>query len=93
MKNNVLKFIKSKNYYLLLAVYVVFLYVGITLSLLRFVGILPMANISGSMSPAVKTGSLSILKKKEYYAPRDIIAFYAKNEAGREEIVTHRVQK
>jgi signal peptidase I len=93
MKNNALKFTKSKKYYLLLVVYVVFVYVGISLSLVRFVGILPMANISGSMSPAVKTGSLSILLKKEYYAPQDIIAFYSKNEAGEEEIVTHRVQK
>lgn len=47
-------------------------------------------NKSNSMSPAITTGSIIVVKKFSQYQVGDMISYYSQIE-GREEIVTHRL--
>jgi signal peptidase I len=90
MLKNVEKIINSALYKWSIIAYVIFVLVVIFFSVDIFSPFHSFTNKSDSMSPAITTGSITIVKSFPNYAIGDAIAYYA-NSNGVEEIVTHRI--
>lgn len=76
----------------------VILYLFIIIGLLTAFTLLPIKNnyqilavMSGSMEPAIKTGSLIVIKPVAEYNIGDVIAFRDTNSKNGKEVITHRI--
>ncbi len=84
---------KKKNYwniltYIIYAIVIIFAFLAISAKF-SFFGIRMLVVKSGSMEPAIKTGSLVIDKSKSEYQEGDIVTF--KNRENPNETTTHRI--
>ncbi|MDO8610446.1 MAG: signal peptidase I [bacterium] len=84
------KYSSENTYYILVSLYLVFLMIIAIFSLKIFDNIRSFTNVSGSMSPVIDTGSVTIVKKFDEYNVGDIITYYALVNK-KEEIITHRI--
>ena len=84
------RFIDSRVYHLLIGIYLFFILILIVFSAHLFSPFRSFTNSSNSMSPAIDTGSVTVVKKFDNYRVGDPIAYYSQTD-GKEEIVTHRV--
>lgn len=91
MQQNILKFLESRRYYILIAAYLFYICVVVLFSVDWFGEVRSLTNISGSMSPAIDAGSVTVVRKFPNYNVGEAIAYYSQTGEGREEIVTHRI--
>lgn len=90
MYQNLLKFLESRKYYTLVGCYLIYILVVVLFSANWFDYVRSFTNISDSMSPAIDTGSVTVVQKFPTYNVGDAIAYYSESD-GAEEIVTHRI--
>ncbi len=79
----------SKIYRIFVALYLVFIFIVLIFSA-HLGPYRSLNNISGSMEPAIKTGSISIVRQERAYNLGDAISYYVLID-GQEQIVTHRI--
>ena len=91
MYQNLLNLLSSRKYYVLIGIYLAYILIIVLFSANWFDQVRSFTNISDSMSPAINTGSVTVVQKFPSYSVGDAIAYYSQNEGGGEEIVTHRV--
>ncbi|KKQ36978.1 MAG: Signal peptidase I [Candidatus Roizmanbacteria bacterium GW2011_GWA2_37_7] len=78
--------------------FILFFFMNVALSVFFAVGLLGelkiYTNISGSMSPTIVLGDLTVVKKQymNSYKPGDIITFFS-NRNGKQEVITHRIYR
>lgn len=88
-----MKYLKASAYTLFILVMTV-LAAGIFLSLSSFHGFRVFAVRSGSMEPAIQTGSIVLVKQQASYALNDVITFLARSRVDLKEsgaTITHRI--
>ena len=83
------KIFQSKYYYSFIMIYVLFSF-GIAFLSSKNLGFGAYTNISSSMEPLIKKGSVIIVQKYQEYNIGDIIGYWAKIN-NKEEIVVHRI--
>jgi signal peptidase len=89
MKLNILCLGESRWYRILVITYLFFIFLVVVFSASILRNIHSFTNISDSMSPAINTGSITIVKQFKSYEIGDMIAYYT--DANHKEIITHRV--
>lgn len=86
----IINFIKSKFYFIFKIFFITLISLIVLFSVDIFSPYHSFTNISDSMTPVIDKGSVTIVKKFDYYEVGDIITYYD-NSLGVEEIVTHRI--
>lgn len=89
-KNLFRSIINSKLYYSCIIFFLIYLFIVTVFSLKIFENLHSFTNKSNSMSPAINTGSIIIVRKRTQYSIGDIISYYSLIN-NKEEIITHRI--
>ncbi len=88
--NQMRNFGTSKAYVYFVAIFLTFSLLVSLFSIRIENGLGFFSNISDSMSPAIRTGSLSVVWPSDYYDVGDIISFYSQDK-GEVIVTTHRI--
>ena len=85
------QYTQKEAYYAFVAFYIFYAFLIVLFSSKNLPGgIRFFTNKSNSMSPVIDIDSLIMVKKSDFYQPRDIITYYAKID-DQEQIITHRI--